>query len=120
MSGGAFNYAQWRIPEIYEEIEDEIYGHPLDGDWDVEGYIEDRWLDDDEKAYIREHHHTIPNQAGYSKETIREFKKAIRILKQAEVYAQRIDWLLSGDDGEDNFHERLKDELEELKTKKKR
>ena len=60
----------------------------------------------------------MPNASGYSKETIREFKKGIALLKKAEVYAQRIDWLLSGDDGEDNFHERLKHDLEELKHKK--
>ena len=40
----------------------------------------------------------------------------MHILKQAEIYAQRIDWLLSGDDGEESFHERLKEELEELKN----
>lgn len=120
MSGGTFNYAQCRIAEIYREIENEIYGHSLDDEWEVENYIENRWLDDNEKEYIRKHRHTIPNQSGYSKETIREFKKAIKLLKQAEVYAQRIDWLLSGDDGEDSFHDRLKADLEELKTQKKR
>lgn len=36
----------------------------------------------------------------------------------AQVYAQRIDWLLSGDDGEDNFHLRLKEDLANLKSKK--
>jgi hypothetical protein len=35
----------------------------------------------------------------------------------AEIYAQRIDWLLSGDDGEDSFRERLKEDLEKLKQK---
>ena len=29
MSGGAFDYAQYRIADIYTEIEDEIYGHHL-------------------------------------------------------------------------------------------
>lgn len=118
MSGGHFDYAQYRIADIYREIEDEIYGHPLDCEWEVENYIKDRWLDDKEREYIRNHKHTIPNQSGYSKETIREFRKAIKLLKQAEVYAQRIDWLLSGDDGEESFHERLKADLEELKIKK--
>lgn len=118
MSGGAFDYAQYRIADIYAEIEDEIYGHPLDGEYDVNRYIEDRWLDESEKEYVRKHCHTIPNRSGYSKETIKEFKKGIALLKKAEVYAQRIDWLLSGDDGEDNFHERLKNDLEKLKRKK--
>lgn len=119
MSGGAFDYYQYHINEIYAEIEDYLYGHDLD-EWEVEDYIKDHFIDEDEAtAYIRKNNHTFPNSYGFSKETIREFKKAVRILKQAAVYAQRIDWLLSGDDGEDNFHERLKEELDELKTKKK-
>lgn len=32
-------------------------------------------------------------------------------LKLANIYLHRIDWLLSGDDGEDSFHSRLKEEL---------
>lgn len=35
--------------------------------------------------------------------------------KKAYIYAQRIDWLLSGDDGEKSFHKRLKEELQQLK-----
>lgn len=117
MSGGAFDYAQYRIADIYTEIEDEIYGHPLDDECDANQYIEDHWLEDPEKEYVLKHRHAIPNRSGYSEETIKEFKKGIALLKRAEVYAQRIDWLLSGDDGEDNFHERLKHDLEELKRK---
>ena len=33
------------------------------------------------------------------------------------IYAQRIDWMLSGDDGEDDLVERLAEELAELKRK---
>ena len=50
-------------------------------------------------------------------EVIEEFKKGLKILKTAAVYAQRIDWLLSGDDGEESFKERLKEELNELESK---
>ena len=35
----------------------------------------------------------------------------------AYIYAQRIDWMLSGDDGEDDLVRRLNQELHELKTK---
>ena len=63
MSGGAFDYAQYRIADIYTEIEDEIYGHPLDDEFDVNRYIEDHWLEDSEKEYVRKHHHTIPNRS---------------------------------------------------------
>lgn len=54
------------------------------------------------------------NQERYSPETITEFNKAVDILKKAYVYAQRIDYLLSCDDGEESFHRRLKKELEGL------
>ena len=46
-----------------------------------------------------------------SQKTINEFRKGINILKQAEIYANRIDWLLSCDDSEKTFHERLNDDL---------
>lgn len=48
-----------------------------------------------------------------SQKTINEFLKAIKILKQAKIYADRIDWLLSYDDSEKSFHERLQEELKE-------
>ena len=50
----------------------------------------------------------------YSKETINEFKNAIKTLKKTSIYVNRLDWLISGDDGEKEFHKRLKIELDEL------
>lgn len=50
-------------------------------------------------------------------EVVEEFKKGLKILKTAAIYAQRIDWLLSGDDGEESFKRRLKEELDELDSK---
>ena len=121
MSGGRFEYAQYRIREIYDSIDEYVNGKDID-ESEVEYYIKDHFClfneeDKAERDYIRKHHHSVPNCYGYSKATIREFKKAIDYLKKAEIYAQRIDWLLSGDDGEDGFHERLKEDLAELKKK---
>ena len=117
MSGGHFDYYQWQINDIADSLEDYIYGHSLDEE-DIEYYIKDHWLEDEEKEYIRNNKHTIPNRCNYSKETIKEFKKGLAILKKAYIYAQRIDWLLSDDDGEESFHKRLKEELDNLKNKK--
>lgn len=50
----------------------------------------------------------------YTDETIQIFKDAVKLLRKAAIYANRIDWLLSGDDGEDDLKERLKKELKEL------
>lgn len=115
MSGGHFEYAQYKIADIYYSIEEYLHGREID-ESDVEEYIRGYFLEDNEKEYILQHHRTIPNEYEFSEETLAEFKKAVHILKQAEIYAQRIDWLLSGDDGEESFHERLKEELENLEN----
>ena len=117
MSGGHFDYYQWQINDIANSLEDYIYGHSIDEE-DIDEYIEDHWLEDKEKEYVIKNKHTVPNLYEYSKETIKEFKKGLSILRKAYIYAQRIDWLLSGDDGEESFHERLKEELDNLKNKK--
>ena len=86
MSGGHFDYKQYHIYDIITEIE-----HMIETNGSV-----DEW----------------GNEIEYSEEVIKEFKKGIKALKIAEIYAQRIDWLLSGDDGEESFLRRLKGQLE--------
>ena len=117
MSGGYYEYAQYHINDIANAIEEYINGYSLDEE-DINDYIKSRWLEDKEKEYIRKNKHTKPNPFDYNKETIKELKKGLAILRKAYIYAQRIDWLLSGDDGEESFHKRLKEELDNLKNKK--
>ena len=93
MSGGHFNYKQHSILDIADDIGSFI----LDND------------SEEKNAW----NYNIDNR--YSPETIAEFEAAVKVLKLAYVYAQRIDWLLSGDDGEDSFHKRLQAQLGELK-----
>lgn len=114
MSGGRFDYRQLYIGEIADSIEEYLDGREIDED-DVEDYISTKFLSDEEIAYIRKRHHTIPNYYGYGKDTIRELRKGLKLLRKAYIYAQRIDWLLSSDDGEESFHERLKEELNKMK-----
>lgn len=88
MSGGRFDYLQYRFTEIVDVIEQEIIDNnaePRPKDW------------------------FEPN--NFREETIAEFKKGIEYIKKAQIYVQRIDWLLSGDDGEESFLKRLKEEL---------
>ena len=107
MSGGSFDYIQYRFSEIYEKIQEYIdkNGKPLSA---LE--IKNHWKGKEwfEKYPEDKFHHK------YSDETIAEFKKGIELLKKAQIYAQRIDWLLSDDDGEEAFHKRLKNELKKL------
>ena len=92
MSGGFFNHSQYTLDQSAADIEDEIY------------------YNDSEE--VNEYNDKRGN--GFSEDTIQEFKLAVWYLKQAMVYTQRIDWLLSGDDGEETFHQRLKRDLEKL------
>lgn len=47
----------------------------------------------------------------YTDETISELNKGLDIIKKANIYINRIDYLFAGDDGEESFHKRLKEEL---------
>lgn len=121
MSGGHFEYHQYYIDEIADSFDKYINGEDIDDD-EIEnikleyerGYLS---LDENEYDYILENHHTIPNRYNFSEETIDEMKKGLDYLRKASIYAQRIDWLISGDDGEEEFHERLIEDLNNLKFK---
>lgn len=49
-----------------------------------------------------------------SDETINVMKEAYRQIRIAEIYATRVDWMMSGDDSEESFRERIKEDLEEF------
>jgi hypothetical protein len=69
-----------------------------------------RQIADDLESYI--------DRAAFSEETIDKLKIGLELLRLAFIYTQRIDWLLSFDDGEDSFHRRLKQELEQFYERK--
>ena len=114
MSGDHFDYQQHHIRDIADSIEKYLNGREV-GEDDIDYYLKDPWLDDKEKRYLKEHKCTIPNYYEYSKKTLTKMRQGLKIIRKAYIYAQRIDWLLSGDDGEESFHERLEEELNELK-----
>ena len=109
MSGGRFDYKQYGISDIADYVHNEISkrGKPKS-----EQEIKDtkRWSGDDwyEKYPDDLNHYQYPD------DVIEEFKKGYWILRKAAIYAQRIDWILSGDDGDESFIRRLNEELEQL------
>lgn len=117
MSGGYFDFNYFHFDYIAEDIDEYINGHELDED-DVERYIRDHDLDDSEKAYIRKHKHTIPNRYCYKEEVVEKMKEGLAAIRKAYIYAQRIDYLLSGDDGEKSFLNRLQKDLDKLNETK--
>ncbi len=100
MSGGYFDYKEWHIDQIADDVESYISkcDRKEEKDW---GY------EDENGKYI-------PYVYEESEEVLNEFRKGLKILRQAFVYAKRIDYLLSGDDGDESFLEHLKQELEAL------
>lgn len=110
MSGGHFDYAQYHLQQIAESIKDVIDKNYVE----VPKAEHNSW-DYDENGNL---HEWAKYYYAYPTEVIKQFKKGYEILRKAYVYAQRIDWLLSGDDGEETFIQRLKEDLDELKNNK--
>ena len=94
MSGGYFEYKQYDIDQIAETIQTDLIrmGQPIP--------------EDEQKYYAGETY--FPD---YSDNTKQRFKEAIGLLRRAYIYVHRIDWFMSGDDGEESFLKRLNDEL---------
>jgi hypothetical protein len=86
MSGGFFDYDQYRIERIADKIEQLI---------------------------ISNEQETMDGRF-YQPEVIDKFKEGLLILQKAAIYTQRIDWLVSCDDDEDSFLDRLEEELSKL------
>lgn len=105
MPGGRFNYDQDNIRHITQSIREEIEDN--DKPWYSENSIYE-WEQQANKAFFES------GGKRYSDETIKEFEYAIKILRIAYVYAKRIDWLLSGDESEEEFHKRLEYQLDEI------
>lgn len=95
MSGGHFDYDQYRIKNMAEEIESIIEKVNMP----IPKKDKDPW--DTRDVYY-----------DFTDETVKEFKRAVHYLRMAEIYTTRVDYLMSGDDGEESFHRRLKEELE--------
>ena len=108
MSGGHFNYDQYKIGYIADSIEQEIERNGKEKtreEMKAEGWKDPNWY---EKYPEDKFHYEYPP------EVIEQFKIAVKKLREAQVYAHRVDWLLSSDDGEESFLRRLKEDLKKL------
>jgi len=89
MSGGHFDYAQYRLNDIASAIDELIAGN-------------------DDKT---QNEYGEARGYGFGPTTIERFREAAHGLRMAAEMAQRVDWLVSGDDGEGTFHERWAEEV---------
>jgi hypothetical protein len=92
MSGGHFDYDQFSMGQIADEIERLI---EINDSEETDAY-------GDKIGYFFPH------------EIIKRFKEAVQTLRIAQVMAQRIDWLVSGDDSEESFLRRWNDDLSKI------
>jgi hypothetical protein len=89
MSGGHFDYIQFRFEDIAREIE----------------------------AVIADNDNTEKTEYGddvgrhYPPDVIRKFKETVDCVRRTAAMVQRVDWLLSDDDGPDSFMERWEEEV---------
>jgi len=90
MSGGHFEYKQYNMQYLADDIQELINKND-----EVDSF-----------GYSR----------SYTPETLEKMKQAIDALKRAFVMVHRIDYLVSGDDGEESFHRRWDADFEELKS----
>jgi hypothetical protein len=95
MSGGRFDYDQYKIGQIADTIE--------------------AILENQGKEKKQEYYDECNTYPEYSKGIQDRLRDAVKALRIAEIYAQRVDWFLSGDDGEENFIIRLCQDLEKFK-----
>jgi hypothetical protein len=88
MSGGKFDYLQFQIMDVAEQLGELIESteNSTPGQWNYE----------------------------FSKETLDKFKECYTMLSVGGKMLHRIDWLVSGDDGEESFHRRLEEDLKNL------
>lgn len=108
MSGGFFDYQQYSMRTIAESIQSIIEKNgrkKTDEEKRDENWNDPDWY----KKYPEEQYHY-----KYPDEVIEKFKEGVELIRKAEVFAQRIDWLLSGDDGVETFLMRLKQDLDKL------
>ena len=106
MSGGHWEYLQYRFFDVAEDVKKLIEKNGKEKT--KEELKEESWRDNDwyEKYPEDKFHYKYPD------EVIEEFKKGADAILKAQVYMQRIDNLLSGDDGEETFLKRLKENLD--------
>ena len=111
MSGGHFDYKQYQIDQIVDSIERIIENNGRKKT--DEELKDDNWHGPDwYKQYPEDLYHY-----KYPDEVIEKFKEGVDALRKAAIYAQRIDWLLSGDEGEESFLSRLKEDLDAPKQR---
>jgi hypothetical protein len=105
MSGGSMDYAYWKIHEAASHIQRELANAELcrrgGRFFDVAEY------------YRKEHPDVdcLKSPEALTDAVIKRLRDALLCVRKAAIYAQRVEWVTSDDDGYDDFCMRLDKEL---------
>ena len=95
MSGGHFEYKDFYLDEIIDQIKDDIK------------YNDITWEQANENTNTNEYSHAYGYQ--HSKETIKYLKKIVKLTKKVYDLLHAYDWYVSGDTCEETFLEKCKE-----------
>ena len=110
MSGGSMDYSYRYVNEAAEHIQRELANAELrrkSGRFlDVAKYYQENHLD---VGYFK-------SPESLTDAVIERLRDALACLRQAAIYAKRVEWLTSGDDGYESFCLLLDEELSDCKN----
>lgn len=108
MTGGYWDYFQNHLPNVIKSIQVKIGKNgrkKTNDELKLEYWNTPEWY----KKFPQDLLHY-----KYPDEVVEEFRNAVKAIKIAHVYIQRLDWLFSGDDNEQDFLKKLHKELKKL------
>ena len=116
MSGGSMDYIGFKMQEAIGQVAGEIARIEMMGRKE----IADEFRPCD--YYVKKHPDKkyLASPAGLRRETLKRLRAAERAIRIASIYAIRVEWLTSCDDGYDSFILRTDEELEKLKKGEKK
>ena len=109
MSGGSMDYVAWKIKEAARHIQSELADAELCRKnlrfFDVSKYYQEKYPD---VGYLK-------SPEALTDAVVKRLRDALVCVRQAAIYAERVEWLTSGDDGHESFCLRLDEELSDCK-----
>lgn len=105
MSGGSMDYVAWKIRDAARHIQRELANAEL---CRKNGRFFDVY-----KRYQEEHPDLayLQSPEALTDAVVERLRDALVCVRKASIYAERVEWLTSGDDGYENFCMRLDKEL---------
>lgn len=97
MSGGSMDYVAWKIRDAAQQIQHELADAELCRKsgrlYDVSKYYKDK---NPEVSYLQ-------SSEELTDAVIKRLRDALICVRKAAIYAERVEWLTSGDDGHETF-----------------